>query len=167
MRPVAELSAISRIFREKFGVLGSQIGHRSGPSQGMQRWREITEVLADGGGVLARRQHPELAAAIATQLRAGNPCSLLPGIYCVPDVRAAFWVKVRTVSVPDPDAIFIRMTAARLSYWPERDPELVAAAIGDRRVRRPGFWFERRRIPTDLPAMNPQKFPRDGYSKTP
>lgn len=57
-----------------------------------------------------------------------------------------------------PNCVFVRDTAAKLSWWPEADSPLVQCAAPHRIPARKGFAFERRAIPPELTVWNGTHF---------
>ena len=101
-------------------------------------------------GVIARRDHPELAGAMAWLVRRGELAPVLPGVFCPREVATSVEARVCALASSDPDAILTGRTAARLTFWPDLASPDVECAVRWQRARRPGFTFSRRDIPADL-----------------
>jgi very-short-patch-repair endonuclease len=114
--------------------------------------QEVAARLRAGGGVLARREHRDLAGSLDRLLRTGSLIALLPGVYCPPDLAtepralafgALLWA--------GPDAVLTGLTAARLTYWPSApaSPVTLALPITSKRSRGT-VQVERRAVPPEL-----------------
>ena len=101
-------------------------------------------------GAISRQQHPELAAALAWQLRKGRLQAVLPGVYASPDAAAELTTRVRALLLADPDAVLTGSTAARFSFWPGVRCEVVECATRREHAPRRGFRFSRRQVPLEL-----------------
>ncbi|SEP82062.1 Very-short-patch-repair endonuclease [Microlunatus flavus] len=99
-------------------------------------------------GVVARRDHPELAGAMARLVRDGVLAPVLPGVYGPP--RATKDVRLAALGRWAPDAVVVGRTAAQLTYWPDLGGEQVECALRWEREPQHGFRFSRRRIPPEL-----------------
>ncbi|MFL6064349.1 MAG: endonuclease domain-containing protein [Friedmanniella sp.] len=118
---------------------------------------EVATRLRAGGGVLARREHRELAGTLDRMLRTGNLLALLPGVYCPPELAADLRVQALGALLwAGPDAVLTGLTAARLSYWPAAPaaPVTLALPTTTRRSRGP-VQVERRTIPPELVLRRP------------
>ncbi|GAB2593221.1 endonuclease domain-containing protein [Microlunatus antarcticus] len=101
-------------------------------------------------GVIARKDHPDLAGAIAWLVRRGELAPVLPGVFCAHEVAGTFEARIRALACSDPGAVLTGATAARLSFWPKLTSAEVECATRWERAARPGFVFSRRRVPPDL-----------------
>ncbi len=111
----------------------------------------LSTALAAGFGVIARRDHPELAGAIDVALRRGELRRLLPGTYARADRATSLVVRARAVCVADPDAVVTGLAAAILGGREGlRAPATLTVASQRLRRDRPGFRFQRRRIAPEL-----------------
>lgn len=110
----------------------------------------LNEALAAGRGILARRDHPELAGPIDAARRRGQLKSVLTGVYAQTDTAARLDIRCRAVAVADPDAVVAGSAAALLHGWDEVDEPLVICAASNSLRDRIGFEFERRTIPARL-----------------
>lgn len=79
--------------------------------------QRIAEELACGGGILARREHPGLAAQIDRALRDGELRAVLRGIYAASGNAERLDVRTRAVALADPAAIICGEAAAVLHGW--------------------------------------------------
>lgn len=110
----------------------------------------MERALREAGGLLRRRDHPELTGSIDWMLRNRTLVPVLPGIYTnsaqalTPDLR------VRAAARWEPSLIFTGATAARLSFWPELKPGAVTAALPTTRRTPRGFEVRRRHVPPEL-----------------
>lgn len=129
-------------------------------SPGVKSRDEIDRLLALGGGVLARRDHPELASQLSWLLHQQHLANPFPGIYVRSGSQDDWRVRVLAVSAWMPDAVFTGATAARLSYWPEFREDTVCVAVRNDLRPRSGYDFSRRHIPSEL------IFERHGFRMT-
>ena len=113
-----------------------------------------TEVLRLVGqhGVITRREHPELATAIAWLKRQGRLVTVLPGVYADTENAASTDLWIRAVGRWDRDAVLTGAAAARVSYWPRIPVPVVTCAVRHERPAQPGFAFVRRTVPAWLVA---------------
>jgi very-short-patch-repair endonuclease len=110
---------------------------------------EIERLLAMRG-VIARRDHPELDTTLRYLVRRGDLIRVLPGIYAARDQGMPLQTRVSAVRCFDPDAILVGAVAARLSFWPELQADVVECAVRHSRAPQTGYRFTRRHIPSDL-----------------
>lgn len=112
----------------------------------MHPWDDI---LALHGGVLLRRELPDLSDALSRAARRGILTSILPGTFV--DARLAENRDVRIAAAVRryPAAVICHTTAAQLTFWPQLSSPTVHLASVQVRAATPGFTFHRRRIPTE------------------
>jgi very-short-patch-repair endonuclease len=110
---------------------------------------EIERLLATQG-VIGRRDYPELDTTLQYLVRRGDLVRVLPGIYAAREQGTLLRTRVRAVPCFDPDAILVGAVAARLSFWPELQAEVVECAVRNSRAPQAGYRFTRRHIPSDL-----------------
>ena len=108
------------------------------------------DLLLNSRGVVARRDHPDLASALDRSIRRGRLLALLPGIYVRPIDADNLEVRTRALQLWEPNAVFHGRTAAQLTFWPEIAAGQVEAAAPSRRARPRGMVITRRRIPPEL-----------------
>ncbi len=106
--------------------------------------------IVDREGVIARRDHPELASAMAWLVRRGELAPVLPGVFCPREAADTFEARVSALACSDPDAVLTGGTAARLTFWPQLTSTEVECAARWERAARRGFVFSRRDVPVDL-----------------
>jgi len=111
---------------------------------------EWEAAVRQGGGVVARRQRPELAGSLDWALRRGQLVAVLPGVYAPPERAAMPLTRMRGVSLAHPDGVLTGAAAARVSFWPGAPLDEVEVAVPGRVSPQPGFRFVRRRIPPEL-----------------
>jgi very-short-patch-repair endonuclease len=119
------------------------------PSSYVRAIHEIERLLATRG-VIARRDYPELDTTLRYLVRRGDLVRVLPGIYAARDQGTSLQTRVRAVRRFDRDAILVGAVAARLSFWPELQAEVVECAVRNSRAPQTGYRFTRRHIPSDL-----------------
>lgn len=101
-------------------------------------------------GVVARREHPELAGAMARLVRDGELAAVLPGVYAATATRSERPARLAALSRWAPDAVLVGRTAAQLTFWPSLPGATVECALPSTRDPQPGFAFSRRRVPPEL-----------------
>ena len=111
---------------------------------------EIENLLATGGGLLVRRNHPSLIHVIDRQLRSGQLRAVLPGVYSVPDLASDPSIRVRAATLRHPDAVVLTGAAARALFWPSAPMRSIEIAVPGAVPPIRGFTFNRRRIPPEL-----------------
>jgi very-short-patch-repair endonuclease len=111
---------------------------------------EIELLIRRGGGLISRRDHPNLANTMAWLVRQGKLVPVLPGVYASPEMARSVEVLMRAVSHRHPDAVVLGAAAARVSFWPEAPLRVIEVAAPTRLASRPGYTFSRRHIPPDL-----------------
>lgn len=112
-------------------------------------------MLNEQGGVISRRQHPDLAVALAWLVRRRELVSVLPGVYALPQIARSFETRMRAAQLWDPDAVLVGDSAARMSFWPQLLCHSVELASRQHTIVRPGYALVRRKIHPDL-IMEPQ-----------
>ena len=109
---------------------------------------EVREIVRREG-LLVRAEHPELRGATDRLLRSGELVPVLPGIYTTQ--ARALDREIRVLAAArDPDAVFVERTAAQLSFWRTLPGDQVWCAVRTAAISRPGFRFDRRRVPPEL-----------------
>lgn len=108
----------------------------------------LNELLTAHGGVLARRDHPQLQGSLDHWRRTGQLVSAHPGIYTAPDPTLP--TRALAISRWDPDAVIVGAAAARLLWWPELRVPSITVASPQRWRPTPGVGVERRAIPPEL-----------------
>jgi very-short-patch-repair endonuclease len=111
---------------------------------------EIDRILQEQGGLICRREHPDLIGSIDAQLVGGNLVRLLPGIYAVPQAADLPLVRIRAAQLWQPNAVLTHQAAARLTFWPTLRLAEVHLAAPHRGGRRPGYLIDRRVVPADF-----------------
>ena len=101
-------------------------------------------------GVIARRDHPGLAGAMARLLRQGELVAVLPGVYAPPAVAGERLVRLAALARWAPDAVLTGRTAAQLTCWPKLSGSEIECALRWERDPQPGFCFSRRQVPPEL-----------------
>ena len=103
-------------------------------------------------GVIARRDHPELAGAMARLRRRGDLVSVLPGVYAPPALADQRAVRLCALTRWAPDAVLTGPTSAQLTFWPTLPGSEIQCAVRWDRDPQPGFRFARRTISPELVA---------------
>ena len=111
----------------------------------------VAAALAAAGGIIARRDHPELVDALAWLVRRGVLKPVLSGIYAPADSASDLRTRIRAAMLWDVDAVLTGATAARVSFWPTIAATPVQlATCRQHRARPPGFVLHRRTINPEL-----------------
>jgi hypothetical protein len=118
----------------------------------MRAREEIDLLLRARGGLVVRRDHPELAGSLDRLVREGTLTPILPGIYATSEIAQSWQGRVRALSLRHRDAVLLGAAAARVAYWPEVPLDHVEASIPHPVRPQPGFRFNRRQIPAELIA---------------
>jgi very-short-patch-repair endonuclease len=111
---------------------------------------EIDRLLAEDGGLIARRGHAELVAAIEWLVHRGELVALLPGVYATPVAAADPLSRMRATSLWEPNAVLTHEAAASLTFWPGIRVLRICCAAPTRTARRNGWQISRRSIPAEL-----------------
>ena len=111
--------------------------------------------LRAGGGVLVRRQHPELVGAVDWLVRTGRLVRVLPGVYAPAGSAGTPPTRMAAVCAAQPDAVLVGAAAARVSFWPRVPLEAVEAAVPRHLRPAPGIRFTRRHVPPELIVTSP------------
>lgn len=116
---------------------------------------EIELLLTGSGGVVARRDHPDLRVGFDYLLRRNALIAVLPGVYAIPAAADDPQVKMRAAIRRHPDAVLLGSAAAQLTYWPEVSVDAIDVAVPSTARPHPGFAFSRRSIPPELVLERP------------
>jgi hypothetical protein len=114
--------------------------------------KKVNSLLRAGGGLVAGRDHPQLAGSFDWLVRDGRLTAVLPGIYASPDVAHGWQTRARALTLRHQDAVLLGGAAARISFWPDAPLNHVDAAVCGVLKPQPGFSFNRRHIPEELIA---------------
>lgn len=109
---------------------------------------EILSIL-EGELVVSPSDHPDLRKIIERHVTRKKLRRVLGDIYSTPEAAKTFEVKVAAARAVHPNCVFVRETAARMSWLKDLELDRVQVAV-DRRHPFPGFAFERRVVPEDL-----------------
>lgn len=111
---------------------------------------EIAAILDANGGVIARRDHPDLTESLTWLVRCGTLRAVFPGVYCAAGATDRR-VLIRAAMLWAPDAVLTGPAAASVSFWPQiRVPIIDLSTTRQHRVQPKGFQLARRSIPADL-----------------
>ena len=113
---------------------------------------EVKLLLKAGGGLLLRRDHPQLGGSFDWLIREGRLATVLPGVYATSEIAGTWQTRARALALRHPDAVLLGAAAARISFWPAAPLDHVDAAVRSSLKPQPGFTFNRRRIPAELIA---------------
>lgn len=111
---------------------------------------ELVRAVSASGGVISRRQHPELSTAIDWAIRNRVLVSVLPGVYSTPALADQPLTRMRAACLRHPDGVLLTGAAARASFWPKAPVGAVRVAAPVRVATQPGFSFTRRKLPPEL-----------------
>lgn len=101
-------------------------------------------------GVIARRDHPELANAMARLRRGRELVSVQPGVYAPPAAAGERNVRLAALARWAPEAVLTGRSAGQLTYWPMLPGSTIECAMHWDREPQPGFCFSRRKVPPEL-----------------
>jgi very-short-patch-repair endonuclease len=101
-------------------------------------------------GVIARRDHPELAGAMARLVRDRELVAVLPGVYATSATGGERVARLAALSRWAPDAVLVGRTAAQVTFWPKLPGATVECALPWARDPQLGFAFSKRRVPPEL-----------------
>ncbi len=107
--------------------------------------QEVQDLVDRQGGLIGRRQHPELASSIDGLLRTGRLVALLPGVYARPGIESDPRTWMYASQLWDPTTVVTHEAAASLTFWPGL-PVRVVSLASSRRVRRAMLRLSARRI---------------------
>lgn len=108
---------------------------------------EVELLLRAGGGLVVRRDHPELGGSFDWLIREGRLATVLPGVYATPDIAQTWRTRARALALRHPDAVLVGAAAARVSFWAAAPLDHVEAAVHSVLKPQSGYGFSRRRIP--------------------
>ncbi|GAA4908589.1 hypothetical protein GCM10025789_30230 [Tessaracoccus lubricantis] len=121
---------------------------------------EIQQEL-ERAGYISRTSLPKLARVIDRYVAGGQLERVLGGCYSTPEAATSFEVRVAVAREVCPNAVFVRDTAAKLSWWPELAVDAVQFADPTSARAQKGFSVERRAVPAELKAWNGEHFLSD------
>ncbi|QXT62832.1 endonuclease domain-containing protein [Tessaracoccus palaemonis] len=96
--------------------------------------------------VINAAQRPAWSGALNSTRYRGELATVLPGIYAIADRRHDFDVRIAALRSSDHEYIVTGRAAARLTWWPEIECEVVGVAHPVEVAPSAGFAFEQRRI---------------------
>lgn len=109
---------------------------------------EIISIL-QAETVISPRSHPRLASSIRYLAEKGDLKHVLGGHYSTKEMAETFEVRLAAARAVHPNGVFVRETAARLTWWDTLNLSPVQMATSRRHPVK-GFAFERRSIPEEL-----------------
>lgn len=110
----------------------------------------MATLLRAQGGVLCRRDRPELSGAIDWLIRRGKLSAVLPGIYSMTEWRHEALIRMRASLLRHLDGVLIGTAAARVSYWPDAPLDRIEVAVPHKVRAQPGFTFRQRVLSPSL-----------------
>ena len=117
---------------------------------GVNARAEINALLQAAGGLVSRRDHPDLAGSFDWLVREGRLTAVLPGVYAASEIAHTWQTRVRALGLRHRDAVLLGAGAARVSFWPDAPLDRIEAAVPSALKPQPGFFFNRRHIPAEL-----------------
>lgn len=111
---------------------------------------DVERLLRAGHGVIARRDHPELADCLAHLVRVGRLSPVLPGVYAEAQLAEQPRTRMLAAAAWRPAGVLTGTAAARLTFWPEVAVGDVTLAMSSRHLPQHGFDWQRRTIPPEL-----------------
>jgi very-short-patch-repair endonuclease len=110
----------------------------------------LDALLAEGGGVIAVRRHPEHRSSLYRLVEAGEFTALLPGILAPASTADHPETRMRALAVWEPGAVFTGEAAARLTFWHDLEVPVITASLSRYRVVPPAFRVSHEVIPAWL-----------------
>jgi hypothetical protein len=110
---------------------------------------EVDALLQAAGGLVSRRDHPDLAASFDWLVREGRLTAVLPGVYAASEIAHTWQTRVRALELRR-DAVLLGAAAARVSFWADAPLDRIEAAVPSALKPQPGFLFNRRYIPAEM-----------------
>jgi very-short-patch-repair endonuclease len=102
---------------------------------------DIEILLRESGGVVRRRDHPELAQRLDRLRARGELVTVLPGFVSTPEGARDWSIRLRAGSLwAGRDAVVTRYAAARLTFWPDCPVEELSFAVAGNPPRRQPGW---------------------------
>lgn len=113
------------------------------------------EILAalEADSIILSSQYPRLSRAIERHVARGELKRVLGDAYSAVGPASSFEVRVAAARAVHPNCVFVRETAARLTWLPTIQVDRIQAA-SNRRHPSAGFTFERRLVPQELTAWD-------------
>lgn len=108
---------------------------------------ELERLLA--GGPVSVRDYRSFASSLSRMAAQGRVVAILPGVYVCAEAADDISVRASAVHRWDRDAVVCGAAAARLTFWPTLPVGKMHVAVRHARASRPGFAFERRRVPSE------------------
>jgi hypothetical protein len=115
---------------------------------------EVNSLLRARGGLVVRRDHPQLSGSFDWLLREGRLATVLPGVYAAPEIAESWQTRAGALNLRHPNAVLVGAAAARMSFWPSAPLVHIEAASRSVLKPKPGFAFNRRHIPLGLIAQH-------------
>ncbi|GAB3920356.1 hypothetical protein GCM10011575_44390 [Microlunatus endophyticus] len=110
----------------------------------------LAQLLAEGGGVVRRSEHPELGPVLDRLLRTKELTTVLLGIYAPAGFCADLAARMAAVAAWNADAVVVGRAAAAATYWPDIRFDRVDIVLRvARKLRSMDFRLHRRTIPVD------------------
>jgi very-short-patch-repair endonuclease len=103
---------------------------------------EVASILRRSGGVISRKNHPNLVGTLDRMLREKRLIPVLPGIYADPSALDDPCARIAAAALWAPDGVITRSAAARLSYWPDIPVPSITIALPGHRSGLKGFRVE-------------------------
>ena len=119
-------------------------------SIGVNARAEVDALLRAAGGLVSRRDHPDLAASFDWLVREGRLTPVLPGVYAASEIAHTWQTRVRALGLRHRDAVLLGAAAARVSFWADAPLDRIEAAVPSALKPQPGFLFNRRYIPAEM-----------------
>jgi hypothetical protein len=79
----------------------------------MRARAEVDLLLRAGGGLVVRRDHPQLGASFDSLIREGRLATVLPGIYATPEIARTWQTRAQALALRHRDAVLLGGAAAR------------------------------------------------------
>jgi very-short-patch-repair endonuclease len=108
--------------------------------------QDIARLLSAQDGLLSRRANHYLTNSLDWLVQQHRLVPVLPGVYALPARASDLSLRLRAVSLWDPDAVLLEEAAAFLTFWPTVRMPTIRVSAPNRRARPQGYTVTRRAI---------------------
>lgn len=112
--------------------------------------KSIEQALAEGQGLIVRREVPRLASSLDRARAAGEVIQVVRGVYCAATATLDWRLRLRAVLAIEPAAVVIERAAAALTWWPDiAVSDLIVASRVRKHTSTCGVTWVQRRVDPD------------------